>query len=90
VDDRQTISGPIASRICAYLFSRGDLSPAGHRHGRTLHFAKRLALELVEAVAHDIAFGLFHKLMTMPMHFSTKRAFGRLISRITSDVDSIE
>src|SRR5215471_10082127 len=55
----------------------------------TLHFRQRYALELGEAVAHDMRTELFQKLTTMPMSFYTKTKFGRIISRMTSDIDSI-
>ena len=86
----QTISGPIANRDLNGIF----------RHAViylvmviamviTLHYRQRLALELGEAVAHDMRTELFAKLMSMPMSFFNKTKFGRLISRMTSDVDSI-
>jgi ABC-type multidrug transport system fused ATPase/permease subunit len=55
----------------------------------TLHFRQRLALELGEAVAHDMRRDLFQKLMTQPMTFFNETKFGRIISRLTSDIDSI-
>ncbi len=55
----------------------------------TLHFRQRFALELGEAVAHDMRLELFRKLMGLPMSFFNKTRFGRIISRMTSDVDSV-
>ncbi len=55
----------------------------------TLHFRQRMALELGEAVAHDMRAQLFDKLMSLPMSFFNKTKFGRIISRMTSDIDSI-
>ena len=55
----------------------------------TLHFRQRLALELGEAVAHDMRSELFGKLPTLPMSFFNRTKFGRIISRLTSDIDSI-
>ena len=55
----------------------------------TLHLRQRFALELGEAVAHDMRAELFHKLMTLPMSFFNKTKFGRIISRMTSDIDSV-
>jgi ATP-binding cassette subfamily B protein len=55
----------------------------------TLHFRQRLALELGEAVVHDMRSDLFRKLMTMPMSFYNQTKFGRIISRMTSDIDSV-
>jgi ATP-binding cassette subfamily B protein len=86
----KTINGPIA---------RQDLSGI-YAHAMiyfilvlvmifTLHFRQRLALELGEAVAHDMRAELFRKLMGMPVSFFNRTKFGRIISRMTSDIDSI-
>src|SRR5579884_2710577 len=53
------------------------------------HFRQRYALELGEAVVHDMRSAMFRKLMTMPMSFFNRTKFGRIISRMTSDIDSI-
>src|SRR5260370_39376915 len=55
----------------------------------TLHLRQRFALELGEAVAHDMRSELFRKLNSMPMSFFNKTKFGRVISRMTSDIDSV-
>jgi len=55
----------------------------------TLHFRYRYALELGESVVHDLRSALFDKLMTMPMAFFNQTKFGRIISRMTSDIDNI-
>jgi ATP-binding cassette subfamily B protein len=86
----QTINGPIAGR---------DL-PGIYLHAAiylglvllmvvTLHFRQLFALELGEAVAHDMRLELFRKLTTLPMSFFNKTKFGRIISRMTSDIDSV-
>jgi ATP-binding cassette subfamily B protein len=85
-----TINGPIARR---------DL-PGIYLHAAiylglvllmlvTLHFRQRLALGLGEAVAHDMRNELLAKLLSLPMSFFNKTKFGRIISRMTSDIDSI-
>ncbi|HLH52223.1 MAG TPA: ABC transporter ATP-binding protein [Verrucomicrobiae bacterium] len=55
----------------------------------TLHFRQRLALQLGEAVAHDMRSDLFRKLNSLPMSFFNKTKFGRIISRMTSDIDNV-
>jgi ATP-binding cassette subfamily B protein len=55
----------------------------------TLHYRQRFALELGEAVAHDMRAELFRKLHTLPMSFFNQTKFGRIISRLTSDIDSV-
>jgi ATP-binding cassette subfamily B protein len=55
----------------------------------TLLFRQRLALELGEAVARDMRSELFRKLMASPMSFFNKTKFGRIISRMTSDIENV-
>src|SRR5512136_103898 len=86
----QTINGPIAGRDL-----RGIYLHAGVYFVLvlfmvvTLHFRQRFALELGEAVAHDMRLELFRKLTGLPMSFFNKTRFGRIISRMTSDIDSV-
>ena len=53
------------------------------------HIDLNFQLELGEAVAHDMRSQLFQKLTTLPMSFFNKTRFGRIISRLTSDIDSV-
>ncbi|MGA2749524.1 MAG: ABC transporter ATP-binding protein [Verrucomicrobiota bacterium] len=55
----------------------------------TLYFRQRFALELGEAVVHDMRRDLFRKLTTLPMSFFNQTKFGRIISRMTSDIDNV-
>src|SRR5205085_879363 len=55
----------------------------------TLFFRQLFALELGAAVAHDMRTELFRKLTSLPMSFFNKTKFGRIISRMTSDIDSV-
>lgn len=55
----------------------------------TYHFRQRLALELGEAVIHDLRNDLFSHLQRMPMRFFNETKLGRLISRVSSDADSV-
>lgn len=55
----------------------------------TLHLRQRLALGLGEAVAHDMRNELLAKLLGLPMSFFNTTKFGRIISRMTSDIDSV-
>ncbi len=54
-----------------------------------LHFRQRYALELGEAVIHDMREGLFAHLMTMPMAFYNRMKVGRIIGRMTSDIEAV-
>ena len=86
----RTINGPIAGRdlpaIYGYATAYGALAlfTVG-----CFHFRQRLALELGEAVVHDMRTELVGKLMGMPMSFFNQTKFGRIISRLTSDIDSV-
>jgi ATP-binding cassette subfamily B protein len=86
----QTINGPIAGRDLSgiYLHAAVYLLLAVAMV-TTLHFRQRFALELGEAVAHDMRTELFRKLTTLPMSFFNRTKFGRIISRMTSDIDSV-
>ena len=53
------------------------------------HFRQRLALELGEAVIHDLRQQIFEHLLKMPMSFYSKTKIGRIISRVTSDCESL-
>jgi ATP-binding cassette subfamily B protein len=86
----RTINGPIASRQLTniYWYAAGYLALAIFTTV-TFHFRQRFALEIGEAVVHDMRTELFAKLMTLPMSFYNQTKFGRIISRLTSDIDSI-
>lgn len=86
----QTINGPIAGRnLPGIYFNAGLYLALVLLMVWTLRFRQRFALELGEAVAHDMREELFRKLTTLPMSFFNKTKFGRIISRMTSDIESI-
>jgi ATP-binding cassette subfamily B protein len=86
----RTINGPISHRNLSeiYLYAAGYFALALFTIV-SFHFRQRFALELGEAVVHDMRSELFAKLMTMPMAFFNQTKFGRIISRMTSDIDSV-
>ena len=86
----RTINEPVAHRDLhgVFLYAAGYFSLAMVT-AVTFHFRQRLALELGESVVHDMRLDLFRKLMSMPMSFFNQTKFGRIISRLTSDIDSI-
>ncbi|MBW3636717.1 MAG: ABC transporter ATP-binding protein/permease [Armatimonadetes bacterium] len=55
----------------------------------TLHFRSRWALELGEAVVHDLRRDVFAHLQKMTMSFYHQTPVGRIISRMTSDIEVI-
>lgn len=86
----RTINGPIAHRDPAGIgWYAGAYFTLSLATVVTFHFRQRFALELGEAVVHDLRRELFRKLMTLPMSFFNRTKFGRIISRLTSDIDSI-
>ena len=54
-----------------------------------MHFRQRLALELGESVVFDLRNHMFRHLQTMPMSFYHRTKLGRIISRMTSDVEDV-
>ncbi|MDA0989748.1 MAG: ABC transporter ATP-binding protein, partial [Verrucomicrobia bacterium] len=55
----------------------------------TLSYRSRLALELGESVVHDLRNELFVYLQSLPMKFFNDTKLGRIISRFTSDAESM-
>lgn len=53
------------------------------------HFRQRLALQLGEAVIHDLRQEIFAHLQRMPLSFYNKTKVGRIISRVTSDCEAL-
>ncbi len=86
----RTINGPIAGQDLPGIYLHaGIYLVLVLLMVATLHFRQRFALELGEAVAHDMRSELFQKLMTLPMSFFNKTKFGRIISRMTSDIENV-
>ena len=86
----QTINGPIAGRDLPGIYLHAGIYLALVLcMVVTLHYRALFALGLGEAVAHDMRLELFCKLTTLPMSFFNKTKFGRIISRMTSDIDSV-
>src|SRR5262245_2249714 len=85
------IDGPIANHapLPSILWGAfGVLALAGTTQ-IVFHFRQRLALELGEAVIHDLRRQIYEHLMRMPMSFYNKTKIGRIISRVTSDCESL-
>jgi ATP-binding cassette, subfamily B, bacterial len=53
------------------------------------HYRQRLALEIGEAVIHDLRNELFIHLQRMPMAYYNTTKVGRIISRMTSDCEAL-
>jgi ATP-binding cassette subfamily B protein len=86
----KVISGPIARHdvrgiglgVLGYLALAGVTSFC-------FVYRQRLALLLGEAVVHDLRLQVYRHLLTLPMSFFKKVQVGKLIGRITSDVDVV-
>ena len=55
----------------------------------TFYYRQRWALELGEAVVHDLRNDIFAHLQRMQMDFFNRTRLGRIISRITSDSEAV-
>ena len=53
------------------------------------HFRQRFALEIGETVVNRIRADLFEKVQRQPMSFFHRMKLGRIISRVTSDVEAL-
>ena len=86
----RTINGPVSARDlpAIYWYAAGYFALALFTIV-TFHFRQRFALEIGEAVVHDMRADYFRKLTTMPMSFFNQTKFGRIISGMTSDIDSV-
>jgi len=86
----RVIDGPIAHRSHAGLFRGclGFLVLAAFTQ-LTFHFRQRLALELGEAVLHDLRNDIFAHLQKLQLDFFCGTRLGRIISRFTSDAEAV-
>ena len=55
----------------------------------TFHFRQRFALELGEALVHDLRNLLFQHLLRLPMSFFDRTKVGRIITRFTTDIEYV-
>jgi ATP-binding cassette subfamily B protein len=84
------ITGPIKDRDAAGV----ALGVAGYAVLALLtdglfHFRQRFALEIGESVVNQIRSEIFARVQRMPMSFFHRVKIGRIISRVTSDVESL-
>lgn len=86
----RVISGPIARRdaLGTSLGVAGLLAFAGFTEFCFV-YRQRFALELGERVVHDLRDRIYAHLLRQPMSFFKRTQVGRLIGRITSDVDVV-
>jgi ATP-binding cassette subfamily B protein len=53
------------------------------------HFRQRYALEIGETVVNGLRSDIFAKVQRQPMSFFHRMKLGRIISRVTSDVEAV-
>lgn len=84
------ISGPIAHQDSAGTLEGvlGFIALAAITEVGFVYRA-RYALRLGEAVVHDLRNQIYAHLLSLPMSFFKRTQVGRLIGRVTSDVDSV-
>ncbi|MCC6415899.1 MAG: ABC transporter ATP-binding protein [Opitutaceae bacterium] len=84
------ISGPIAGHDAGALFWSllGYLALALSTDG-LFHFRQRFALELGETVVSRLRADIFAKVQRQPMGFFHRVKLGRVLGRVTSDVESL-
>ena len=84
------IKGPIArgdmARVAAGVLGYGIL--AVWTDGM-FHFRQRYALEIGEAVVNRLRSEIFDRLLAQPMSFFHRMKLGRIISRVTSDIEAL-
>ena len=84
------IDGPIEQRLGWGLVLGTALYAAlALLEAIVFHFRMRLAMALGEAVVHDLRNEVFAHLQRMPMSFFNKTKLGRIISRVTSDINNV-
>ncbi|MEX2172935.1 MAG: ABC transporter ATP-binding protein [Pirellulaceae bacterium] len=85
------IAGPITEHapLRSILWGAAGLFLLAGSTQIVFHFRQRLALELGEAVIHDLRGAIFAHLQRMPLSFYYKTKIGRIISRVTSDCEAL-
>jgi ATP-binding cassette subfamily B protein len=84
------INGPIAHRDAAgVIYGAVGFALLAALTNFLFHYRYKLALLLGEAVIHDLRAAVFQHVLRMPMAYFDKTKTGRIIGRVTSDIDSI-
>ena len=84
------IDGPIQhGNITGIMWGAAGFAVLAMSTQLVMHFRQRLALELGEAVVCDLRNTLFEHLQRMPMGWFNRTKIGRIISRMTSDVEDV-
>jgi ATP-binding cassette subfamily B protein len=86
----EVINGPIQHRDArGILLGAVGFAALAAFTNWMFHYRYRFALELGEAVIHDLRAAVFEHVMRMPMRYFDTTKVGRVIGRVTSDIDTI-
>jgi ATP-binding cassette subfamily B protein len=84
------IAGPVARRdVAGVLWGAGGFLALAVSTQVVMHFRQRLALELGEAVVHDLRNAIFAHLQTLTLGYFHRTKVGRIISRMISDIEDV-
>lgn len=84
------IAGPIANHHVGLLpWAVAAYGLLGLVTDAMFHFRQRFALELGESVVNALRADIFRRVQRMPMSFFNRMKLGSIISRVTSDVESL-
>jgi ATP-binding cassette subfamily B protein len=85
-----TISGPIARHDTALLaWAVAGYGLLAILTDGMFHFRQRYALEIGETVVNGLRQEIFVRMQRMPMSFFHRVKLGRILSRVTSDVEAV-
>ncbi|HYP18345.1 MAG TPA: ABC transporter transmembrane domain-containing protein, partial [Opitutus sp.] len=86
----ETINGPITTRdLTGLALGVGAYAALALATDGVFHFRQRFALEIGESVVNQLRSEIFAHVQRMPMSFFHRTKLGRIISRVTSDVEAL-
>jgi ATP-binding cassette subfamily B protein len=84
------INGPITHRdLAALALAVGGYALLALSTDGLFHFRQRFALEIGESVVNQLRAEIFARVQRQPMSFFHRVKIGRIISRVTSDIEAL-